>query len=730
MIERELGRGATATVFFARDTKHDRPVAIKVVDDDIGVTLGAERFLLEIQIASHLSHPNILPLHDSGAVNGILYYVMPFVSGETLRVKLERERRLPVDEAVRLTREIADALDYAHRQGIVHRDIKPENVLLSDGHAVVADFGIARAIKAADNPRLTQTGLAIGTPAYMSPEQATGQGELDGRSDVYSLACVLFEMIAGEPPFKGDSAGAVITKRFIVTPPSVRQYRPGVSESLDRAIQRAMAPDRDIRYATAGDFAVALEAHGSDGIRDKSIVVLPFANLSSDPENDYFSDGLTEELIADLTRVEALLVISRTSAMLLKGTREDIPAIGRRLGVRYVLEGSVRKAGGNIRITAQLVDARNDAHIWAGKYTGTIDDVFDLQERVSREIVAALDVTLTAAEDRTMAARPVGNALVYDCYLRSRHELNAFTLESLDRAIALLERGLELFPNNPLLEGTLGFAEIGRARAALDETSFQRAEARARRLLADAPDVAQTHALLGNIAFERGQLVAASRHLQRALALDPVNGDALAGLLLVYLYAGRIELARPIVARANAADPLTGTSWSLAAVLEWFAGRFPEALLPARKAIDIDPENGMARWCLGYTRALNRDIDGAGEIALWMNGRDANSPYACQLTALVDAARGHSDRALATLAPFAEANLNHHLSFHIAESFIAAGDHTRGLALLEDAMNKGFHPYDFVREFNPLLDPIRSHPGFARILHAAHRGWAAFDTPG
>ena len=257
-IDREVGHGGMARVVVAEDRKHRRRVAIKVMRPELAEALGPERFLREIEIAAGLTHPHILPLHDSGETDGLLYYVMPFVDGESLRDRLARERQLPLDDALRITREVASALAYAHVQGVVHRDIKPENILLSAGHAVVADFGIARALSAAVSDRLTQTGIALGTAAYMSPEQATGEREIDGRSDVYSLACVLYEMIAGEPPFSGPNVQAMIAKRLSGPAPSLVGLRDEIPERLESAVRKALARVPADRFATAEQFAAAL----------------------------------------------------------------------------------------------------------------------------------------------------------------------------------------------------------------------------------------------------------------------------------------------------------------------------------------------------------------------------------------------------------------------------------------------------------------------------------------
>jgi len=373
-IVRRIGRGGMATVYLARDRKHDRDVAVKILHPELAQSLGAERFLREINIAAQLTHPHILPLHDSGEAAGLLYYVMPFVVGESLRDRLTREKQLPLDDALRITCQVASALDYAHRHNVLHRDIKPENILLEDGHAVLSDFGIARAIGSASEGQLTTTGMTLGTPAYMSPEQSAGEQALDGRSDLYSLASVLHEMLAGEPPFTGATAQTIIAKRLSGSPPRVRTVRPSVPAAVEEALLRALDPVPADRYPTLEQFRAALAACSQEsgeryadstargagsGVRAGSrfvrfgsnrakafaaiaaiatlvvlfgawwrfgdllrgggpmqtLAVLPLTNASGDAEFAYLADGLTDALIADLVRVPGVRVISGTSIM-------------------------------------------------------------------------------------------------------------------------------------------------------------------------------------------------------------------------------------------------------------------------------------------------------------------------------------------------------------------------------------------------------------------------------
>jgi len=298
-FERELGRGGMAVVYLARDLKHGRQVAIKVLRPEVAAAVGPDRFLREIEIAAKLTHPHILPLHDSGEANGFLYYVMPFVAGESLRTKLKRERRLSLDEALDIACDVAGALDYAHGRGVVHRDIKPENILLEEGHAVVADFGVALAVTESVGPALTETGRTVGTPEYMSPEQACAEEVIDGRSDLYALGCVMYEMLGGQPPFVAPTARAVLARHVMDSVPSLLALRPDIPAPVRRAVVKALAKEREDRFARLRDFATALraEAEPDEDAAIQSIAVLPFVNVSADPELEYLSDGISEEII-------------------------------------------------------------------------------------------------------------------------------------------------------------------------------------------------------------------------------------------------------------------------------------------------------------------------------------------------------------------------------------------------------------------------------------------------
>ena len=424
-IERELGAGGMATVYFAHDLKHDRDVAIKVLKPDLAESLGRDRFLREIRLAARLNHPHILALYDSGEADGFLYFVMPVMQGENLRDRLNREAQLPVDVAVRVALEVADALDYAHRHDVVHRDIKPENILLHEGHALVADFGIGKAVVAAaasGATTLTQVGVTVGTPAYMSPEQAAGD-EIDGRSDLFALGCVLYEMLTGELPFTGPTIQAVIAKRFHHTPPAVTTTRPEVPAAVSHTVERLLEKDPDARISSGAGVATALRSlytpSPASRRTERSVAVLPFANMSASGDDDYFADGITEEIINVLAQIKGLRVAARTSCFAFKGKTEDLRVVGEKLGVQHVLEGSVRKAGPRLRITAQLINAGDGYHLWSERYAGASGNVLHVQDTwLKRLMSAALYHTFQSpsAPRLTGAAHPPRLQYGNNCY--------------------------------------------------------------------------------------------------------------------------------------------------------------------------------------------------------------------------------------------------------------------------------------------------------------------------
>src|SRR5438552_3938513 len=493
-----------ATVFLAVDLKHQRSVAIKVLHPELATSLGVERFLREITTAAGLNHPHILALYDSGQAEDLLYYVMPYIEGETLRGRLQREGQLSIADTIRITSEIAEALGYAHSRGVVHRDIKPENIMFSAGRALVADFGIARALTAATLEPLTAAGAIVGTPAYMSPEKATGSGQLDGRSDIYSRACVVYEMLTGSVPFTGLTAQAVMARHSVDIAPPIRSVRPTVTDALERAVLTALAKAPADRFATAAQFVAALTAREeatTEGEGGESIAVLPFANLSGDPEFEYFSEGIAEEIINALTQLPGLHVAARTSSFAFRGPAIDLTEVGAKLKVATVLEGSVRKAGNRLRIGAQLVKVGDGYHLWSERYDREMTDVFAIQDEISRAIATRLQVTL-GGEGGRLVRPATGNLDAYHLYLKGRYYLAQRGL-GLKKALECFDQALALDPQYALAYAGLADACTVLAQYGLAPPNVLRPRARAavQKALHLAPDLAEVYCASGALGF-------------------------------------------------------------------------------------------------------------------------------------------------------------------------------------------------------------------------------------
>ena len=622
-IERQLGEGGMALVYLAEDLRHRRKVAVKVLRPELCASLGAERFLREIEIVAGLRHPHILPLYDSGEAGGFLYYVMPLVEGETLRARIEREKQLPIDDALRFGREVADALAYAHARGVVHRDIKPENILLEGDHAVVADFGIAKAVAAAGHhTSLTRSGMAIGTPAYMSPEQAAGDTDIDGRSDLYSLACVVYESLAGQPPFTGVTTESLVRQHMVAPPPPVTQFRPAVPAAVSDALMRALAKSPADRFNPVGQFSsalvhatsawtgaptVALRAgrwpmrrlattaialvvvaaaiawalasrnkSGSAGAnRERSVAVLPFDNLSGDTAVVPLILGVHAEMVTQLTKLGGFKVASRTSALEYRNSQKSDREIASELGVVTLLRGTIQRSGGQVRFSVSLADAPQGKELWAESYDRpyTAENLFEVQGDIARQVAAALRVQLSAQQQRQLAQAPTTNVAALDAYYRG-------LLAWMDRssgerdtvAVHQLERAVEL------------------------DTSFVAAWS----LLAQA----RSWLIRRGVESDTLWASAAVRHTQQ-LAPGSLEAVVAQGY---YRYYARGDIAGALEDLSNAQRLMPNSSEIayVISLLERRLGRWDDAVTHLRRAIELDPRNSQMVYSLGETYTLMR----------------------------------------------------------------------------------------------------------------------------
>ena len=648
-IERELGQGGMATVYLAEDLKHKRKVAVKVLRPELVAAIGSERFLREIEITANLNHPHILPLLDSGkAVRHqtrpapglaragqadskpaeFLYYVMPYVEGESLRERLNREKQLAIDDALSIATEVADGLGSAHRQGVVHRDIKPENILLREGHALVADFGIALAVTSAGGDRLTETGLSLGTPAYMSPEQVAGERDIDARSDIYSLACVLYEMLAGDPPFVASSPRAVLAKHMTDLAPPITTVRSSVPPAVVTAITKALGKAPADRFDSAKALSEALfeESTETDSAA-KSIAVLPFANLSADREQDFFCDGMTEELINALTHVQELKVIARTSTFAFKDRQEDVRQIGKKLDVNHILEGSVRKAGNRLRVSAQLIKVSDGTHVWSERFDREMQDVFTVQDEIALAIVDTLKVRLLHGERDALTKRYTDNVELYKLYLLGRHYWNKFTPEGLAKSIQCYEQAIEKDPDYALAYS--GAAEVQLFTVFFVDSrprdEIPKAKAHVAHALQLHPNLADAHAVAGRLAlFYDWDRATAEEAFDRALDLEPNSPFILSHYSDFLSLTDRHDEAIAVVNRATELDPLSTFVNTNAGERILHAGRIDEAIDALQHAIALDPGYYYSHFLLGFAFKATMNLEKAiaeFEIALDASGR-------------------------------------------------------------------------------------------------------------
>ncbi|MEP7324596.1 MAG: protein kinase, partial [Gemmatimonadota bacterium] len=610
-------------------------------------------------------HPHILPLYDSGAAGKqgseggtILYYVMPYVEGESLRDRLTRQKQLPIDEALSITREVADALGYAHSRGVVHRDIKPENILLESGHAVVADFGIARAVSAAGGERITQTGMSVGTPIYMSPEQAAGDPDLDGRSDLYSLGCVLYEMLGGQPPFTGPTAEAVTRQHLIAEAAPITNLRPTVPPEVAGALARTLAKNPADRFNPVAQFTDALRpgsrtepapsirtvptsagsrswrwglvavvgviavlgglflwrrGGGRPPVGGASIAVLPFVDLSPDRNSEYLGDGMAETLINALANVPGLRVAARTSAFSFKGKNLDVRDIGHQLGVSAVLEGSVQRSGTHLRVTAQLIKAADGLHLWSENFDRDAGDIFAVQDEVAKAVVNALQLQLVTASDSSSTRDGTKNAAAYDAYLLGRYHWNRRTTDGMINATLAFKNALALDSSYALAWDGLADTYVLSIPSEYDvpginpDSILTLAEQAARRALALQPQLGESYASLGEILEYRLKWAEALTAFERGVALSPRYPTAHQWYSYHLMVRNRWDEAIREMETAHRLDPLSHViTLSLAFAYDG-ADRFAEATPLYQQGLAQSPEAYYA-WItrVGHELALGR----------------------------------------------------------------------------------------------------------------------------
>jgi len=770
-IEHELGRGGMATVYLADDLRHHRRVAVKVLRPDLAATLGPDRFLREIRIAAALAHPNILPLLDSGEAGGFLYYVMPYLEGETLRDRLVRRRQLSVGEAVGIMQELADGLGYAHDLGVVHRDIKPENILFMAGHPVIADFGVASAVGLAGGTRLTQTGLSLGTPMYMSPEQALGQDDVDRRSDIYSLACVLYEMLAGEPPFHAPTAQGVLARKLHEAPSRLSYLRETVSPALDEAVRHALAKVPADRFDTTAEFARAVTpgltqdlpaaaapparvrlsrraallagmlavaaigatvwrlqfSHGRETVPrttgSTTIAVLPFENLGP-AEDEYFPAGMTDEITTRLGSVRDISVVPRREAQRYARSDLTMREIGVRLGVDYLLVGSVRWAPGdpgsrNVRVTLALVRAGDERQLWSTTYDRVIDDIFEVQSDIAAQVVGRLGVAPAADERDRLQSRPAANHEAYVLYLKGRYHWNKRTEEDIQKALDYYQQSVDVDPGYSRAWVGIADAWIFRGWYGLlaPRDVFPKAKAATLKALEFDSTLAEAHASMAHIHLEFDHdWDAAEQEYRRAIQLDPRYPTAhhwYGGFLSAM---GRHEEALRQAETARDLDPLSSIIQTWVGLRYYFARKYDAAIAEYVKAVELDRDFAPAHWHLAWAYEAAGQPDEAVAEAERAVALDGNSLVYQASLGRAYARAGKAKEARATLARLARASRERYVSaYYIALVHVALGDLETGLDWLERAYDEQSAWIGYMK-VDPRLDPVRTQPRFQRLL--------------
>jgi serine/threonine-protein kinase len=617
VIERQLGGGGMSHVYLVADAALSRRIVVKVLPPSPNAKVGAERFRREIQIVAGLQHPCIAPVLTTGIVDDVPYYTMPFVAGESLRAKIAAGQLPPLPRAIRILRDVASAIAHAHEHGVAHRDLKPDNVLLSSGYAVVTDFGIAKATSSArggDDPEITQSGMTVGTPAYMAPEQATADPGADQRVDMYAFGVMAFEVLTGQRPIIGRTAQELLLGHITKPPAEITDRRPDLPPSLASLVMRCLAKGAAQR-PTAAEVVDALDAVSSavgagtttpttpntQVAALPSIAVLPFVNLTGNTDDDYLADGIAEEILNSLARLRTMHVAARSSSFAFRGSSIDLRAVGDRLGVRAVLEGSIRRSGKRLRVSVQLADVTNGFQLWSERYDRQDEDVFDIEDQIAASVVETLKVTLVNTPGSAFAAKRTTNLEAYKLYLRGRHAWNQVG-PGIERALDLFEQALELDPQFALAHA--GVADVFIASGIFETMppaeAFPLAHMAADRARTLDPSLSEAHASLGAIAlFHEWDFAAAREALERAVSLNPSNVNAYNWLALYHAFRGATDTALDWARRGIKIDPLAAPAAYGELFTLFVARRYEEVIECADRVLSLNPAYGEGYRCLG-----------------------------------------------------------------------------------------------------------------------------------
>jgi serine/threonine protein kinase len=730
-----LGAGGMGEVYRARDTRLGRDVAIKVLPPHLAADQTAvARFQREARAVAALSHPNILALFDVGTDNHVAYVVTELLEGQTLRERLQGGA-LEIDAAIKLGGQLVQGLAAAHERGIVHRDLKPENLFITrTGQLKILDFGLARqdagAGTLAETRDDTAPGTVLGTVGYMAPEQVRGHAT-DHRTDLFAVGTVLYEMLSGRRTFAAPSAADTMAAIVRDRPTDLSGINPRVPIALTRIVSRCLEKDPALRFQSATDLAFALEGQ-SDHARSsreiptpavddtKSIVVLPFEDLSADKSNAYFADGLTDEIISDLSKIRGLRVISRTSSMQLKTRERDIATIGRDLNVQYVLDGSVRKADTRLRITAQLVDATTNTHVWSEKYNGTLDDVFEIQEQVSRAIASELKGKLTKEESSALARRAIADPRAYEFYLRARAEILRFTADSVQQGLDYIERGLAIMGENVTLLTAKGEAMWQQFNMGVvtDPQHLKKVTAIAEQIERLEPASIHAERLRTLVAIQSHDLLDSARRGKRVLAAEP--NETFIGFVYAFtvLYLGHPRASAEIALRLRDLDPMNIMSQLMLPMVNYMEGNNDAAVEGMRHAYELEPDNDATNLLYAQVLAAAGRTSQAIDVIDHRERLRPDDRWTTLCSVFKGGLQGDPARIDALLAPdfrtWCEQDPQYTLI--LAESYALAGRPDEAFDWLGKVMATGACPYTFVEHNDPFLASLRDDARWPPII--------------
>ena len=731
-IVEKIGAGGMGEVYLAEDTRLNRKVALKFLpphlcqDEDC-----RKRFTREAQAAAGLDHPNIAAIHEVGEYQGRPYYAMQLVEGQSLREVIAGED-LPIEQVLEIATQVCEGLQAAHDKGVIHRDIKPSNILLdTHGRVRIVDFGLA-SMRGAEH--LTKTGSTLGTVGYMSPEQAEGK-EIDHQTDIWSLGVVLYEMLTGRLPFKRDHDQATIHAILNEEPEPPGSFRSGIPQHIEQIIQKALEKDSARRYQNTQLFLQDLKTCSSTSVtlqrQEVSIVVLPFDDLSPGKDQEYFSDGLTEEIITDLSHIRDLLVISRSSAMTFKGTKKKIREIAREVDVRYVLEGSVRKAGNNLRITAQLIDAANDSHLWAEKYKGTLDDIFDIQEKVSRSIMDSLKIKLSTEENKRIAEHPIENVQAYECYLIAMADIIKHTEKDIEDAIRNLQHAMDIIGDNALLFSGMAMAYWGLVNIGVRQEDYlAKARESVKRALELNPEHPSVLALAGWIPVRPRSRREEVLHLKRVLRISPDEIVALIGMLVVCEFTGKIPAAVPYFERLVRIDPLGFTTPWFQGAQHFYGGQYDDALQAWRRCYELHPDNPFSQFYYALTLCYRNQLSEAFPIIDHSAKANPNHTLTKLGFVLKYGLQGDKESTFKEMTQDFRKTCQRDSSYshHLAGIFALLDEKEEAFNWLENAVSRGFINYPLLSQKDPWLENLRGEERFKKLMERVRREWEEFEV--